>query len=115
MEKIVLKRGYKGERNLKNIIKVVFCMFLIFTLSAHWEVKSVLAKETSSAVETVKEEPNQTKKEKTIGEKRAEELAKMPLSGKSPIVYAGLVAGSMIVLGVMISIGKSLKKKDTFV
>lgn len=114
MGKLELKIGCKGESKLKKINKIVLCILLVFALGANLNLKSVIAKEAPSTTESVKEESKQEGQKKTKGQERAEELAKMPLSGKSPAVYMGLIAVSVIALGCIISLGKSTKKKDRF-
>lgn len=112
---------------MKKYTKFVLSIILVFAICFQVDIRNVMAKETvansNNTIEVVekemqKESSKSTKEdlEKTTkGEERAEELSKMPLSGKSPIAYVGLIAVSVLVLGVMISVGKSTKKKDTFV
>lgn len=110
----MLEIGYKGEDKLKKIVKVVLCMFLALVLTTNFDLQNVLAKEAPSRTESVQEKSKQEVQEKTKGQEYAQELAQMPLSGKSPLVYAGLIAISVIALGVLISVGKSSKKNNTF-
>ncbi len=110
------------KRQIKCILLIVFACTLYFHSNiAEVKAKNVTTPEVSYTIDVAEKEDVKAKTSveteevtKNKGEERAEELSKMPLSGKSPMAYIGLIAVAVFALAIMVSLGKATKKKNKF-
>ncbi len=110
------------KRQIKWSLVIVFACILYFHSNiAEVKAKDVTPSEVSYTIEVAEKEDEKAKTSakteevtKNKGKERAEELSKMPLSGKSPMAYVGLIGVSVFALAIMISLGKAAKKKNKF-